>query len=425
MKSSNSTSNSTSSSTTPSYSLQRLLKSNLTSHLTQNETSTYKKRPPLLLAHNKKLALKLKLDTIRDIMNNPPTVNSSVTSNLPISRLLTQDLAVRLPQKQYQQQISQINEKDNLARLFRNQTRFTNSFPKNHSDIIFQTRLATLDSPRPPEPQLPTYNQLLDRQRQLDQTFGKKKVKRRRWRKSLEPDKMAFVQEILQTRGKISQLPGAYCESHDIRKLKPKQWMNDEIATFYGVMINLRSAEYEKKTQAGQAFEDEKFLRAHCFSSFFMEKYDREGFKGVQRWSKKFDLFQKDVIIFPVNIANAHWTCAAINLKNKRFEFYDSMGNRNDSVLANLRDYIVNEALAKKKQVLDLSGWIDFYPMNVPQQDNAYDCGIFVCQFMDSLSRDWGTGNAEFDFSQENMPYIRTKMIYEIAKCKFLPERWE
>ena len=39
------------------------------------------------------------------------------------------------------------------------------------------------------------------------------------------------------------------------------------------------------------------------------------------------DIFSKDVILIPVNWSNVHWTAAAINLKEKRLEYYDSMGD--------------------------------------------------------------------------------------------------
>lgn len=40
----------------------------------------------------------------------------------------------------------------------------------------------------------------------------------------------------------------------------------------------------------------------------------------------KFDIFQKDVVLIPVNHGNVHWTLAAINFRKRRVESYDSMG---------------------------------------------------------------------------------------------------
>jgi len=39
----------------------------------------------------------------------------------------------------------------------------------------------------------------------------------------------------------------------------------------------------------------------------------------------QFDLFQKDIILVPINHNNSHWTAAAINFRRKRIESYDSM----------------------------------------------------------------------------------------------------
>jgi sentrin-specific protease 1 len=35
----------------------------------------------------------------------------------------------------------------------------------------------------------------------------------------------------------------------------------------------------------------------------------------------------------PVNLGQQHWVCAAINIKAKRFEYYDSMGKMNLGIL--------------------------------------------------------------------------------------------
>jgi len=53
---------------------------------------------------------------------------------------------------------------------------------------------------------------------------------------------------------------------------------------------------------------------------------------------------------------------------------------------------------------------------DAPQQENGYDCGVFTCQFMESLSR----GEEFFNFTQRDMDYFRKRMIWEIAHAKFL-----
>lgn len=49
--------------------------------------------------------------------------------------------------------------------------------------------------------------------------------------------------------------------------------------------------------------------------------------------------------------------------------------------------YLCDEHTAKTKEVLDLSTWDIRYGSNkTPQQNNMYDCGIFVCATVDLLS---------------------------------------
>lgn len=44
------------------------------------------------------------------------------------------------------------------------------------------------------------------------------------------------------------------------------------------------------------------------------------------------DVFAKDAILIPVNMGNAHWTFACVNMRRKRIEFYDSMGGARNKV---------------------------------------------------------------------------------------------
>ena len=95
----------------------------------------------------------------------------------------------------------------------------------------------------------------------------------------------------------------------------------------------------------------------------------------------------------------------------------------------------------KKKSSFDTSSFNSEIVKDIPQQMNGSDCGMFTCkvyimfdkfnslfilhekhsifrkyalilfQFAEYLSRD-----APISFSQEDMPYYRRRMIYEIVK---------
>jgi sentrin-specific protease 1 len=164
----------------------------------------------------------------------------------------------------------------------------------------------------------------------------------------------------------------------------------------------------------GKTTKKARFLDVHYFSSFFWSKLTKEGYeKGrLAKWTKKIDIFNKDVILIPVNHQNSHWTAAAINFKEKRVESYDSMGIAKEKVFMYLRSYINAEHMNKKKKPFDFTDWENWAPESTPQQENGFDCGVFTCQFLETLSR-----GESFSFSQKNMPYLRRRMIWEIGNA--------
>jgi len=140
-----------------------------------------------------------------------------------------------------------------------------------------------------------------------------------------------------------------------------------------------------------------------------MNQFDRGGHQTVKRWTRKIDLFDKDIIFFPVNLANMHWVLAVINKRKKRFEYYDSLAGPDPGVLAKLRRYYKDEYRAKNNEDLDLAEWSDYQP-DVPKQSNSSDCEAKA-------------ESVVFDFTAENMPYIRNMMVLEIVRKSFLPHQ--
>lgn len=52
---------------------------------------------------------------------------------------------------------------------------------------------------------------------------------------------------------------------------------------------------------------------------------------------------------------------------------------------------------------------------DIPQQMNGSDCGVFSCMFAEHIARD-----SPIDFSQDNMPFLRKKMVLEILEMQLL-----
>lgn len=158
------------------------------------------------------------------------------------------------------------------------------------------------------------------------------------------------------------------------------------------------------------------------------------------------------MILIPINHGNVHWTLAAINLKKKRVESYDSLGNYHICVYEVCSDFtpqfylilfvisrnydlifMMSTWIRRKHLSISLAGKIFMMRYsdlltrrdmllklfkNTPQQENGYDCGVFTCQFMESLSR----GVDIFPFDQSDMAYIRDRMTWELGRSKLWGE---
>jgi hypothetical protein len=60
-----------------------------------------------------------------------------------------------------------------------------------------------------------------------------------------------------------------------------------------------------------------------------------------------------------------------------------------------------------------------FCPQKIPQQMNGSDCGMFACTLAEYIC-----SGADVSFTQQDMPYFRRKMAYEIYTCKLLMWSW-
>merc|ERR1712008_168656 len=188
----------------------------------------------------------------------------------------------------------------------------------------------------------------------------------------------------------------------DLDTLRGLNWLNDEIINFYLNMIMARSKE------------NDNWPNVHAFNTFFLSNIRTKGYASVKRWTRKFDLFSFDIILVPVHL-DVHWCLAVINLKEKSVKFYDSMGSDKPEILKVLLGYIEQEHMDKKKAPFDTSDFELESVKDIPRQMNGSDCGMFTLKYSEYLSR-----NASITFTQEDMPYYRQRMVYEIVNNKII-----
>jgi sentrin-specific protease 1 len=186
-------------------------------------------------------------------------------------------------------------------------------------------------------------------------------------------------------------------QRQSMHTLKPGTWLNDEIIHYFYLMLSKRDEELCKKNPTRQ--------RSHFFRSFFITKILNEGsatcdgkyeYSNVKQWSEKVpgkDIFKLDKILFPINMGNMHWIAAAIFMKQKRIEIFDSLGSDGSRYLNALFSYIQDEHMDKKKTPLpDIHKWESVPTQEAtPRQRNGTCCMINIsaissyCNFVPHL----------------------------------------
>ncbi|PKI65095.1 ubiquitin-like-specific protease ESD4 [Punica granatum] len=191
--------------------------------------------------------------------------------------------------------------------------------------------------------------------------------------------------------------------------LRPRAWLNDEVINLYLELLKER----ERR-------EPKKFLKCHFFNTFFYKKLacgkDGYDYKSVRRWTTQrklgYSLIDCDKIFVPIH-QEVHWCLAIINKKEQKFQYLDSLGGRDSRVLGVLARYIVDEVKDKNGKNVDVQSWKLEYVDDLPEQENSYDCGMFMIKYADFYSR-----GLRLCFSQEHMPYFRQRTAKEILNLR-------
>lgn len=189
----------------------------------------------------------------------------------------------------------------------------------------------------------------------------------------------------------------------NLRTLQATEWLDDVIINGYIYLINDRDKRRNSGTQ--QVF---------GFESYFWPALSKKGHQHVRRWTRNINVFSLDKLLVPLHLNTDHWALAVLNFREKRCDYYDSLSAKKNRFFQKkiwpvLRDYLEQES--KDKQVpFSSDGWTAFCAP-CPQQQNGCDCGVFTLRFAECVSL-----NAEWNFSQEDIPQLRRIITWDLAR---------
>ncbi|CAJ0908003.1 21010_t:CDS:2 [Entrophospora sp. SA101] len=84
------------------------------------------------------------------------------------------------------------------------------------------------------------------------------------------------------------------------------------VINFYGKLVVERSTN------------NDNLPSVFVYSTQFMTKYLNSGYQGVSKWTKKVDIFSKDLLFVPIH-NGAHWSLCLVDFQAFRIDYIDSM----------------------------------------------------------------------------------------------------
>ena len=191
----------------------------------------------------------------------------------------------------------------------------------------------------------------------------------------------------------------------DFRTLQGKEYLNDKIIDSYIRLIQERSEA------------NPSLPAVHGLTTFFHTQLSLFGLEEGSRRTKgwiKVDLREKDLIFCPVHKQD-HWTLVGIEIATKTIHYFDSIvGSRKKSPAPGLFKKYMEAYYQEQGEEVKFKIRIR---TDAPTQRNGVDCGAFLCQYAERMSR-----KGALDFSQEHIPLARKRMTEELLNGKLDPE---
>jgi len=217
------------------------------------------------------------------------------------------------------------------------------------------------------------------------------------------------VESIIVNQKISGKTGGMSLTGNDLATLRHGNLLNDSIIDAYLGLIKARSSA------------EALLPRVHAISSFFYKASTADP-KKVRRWARQINIFEYDIVLFPIS-NEKHWSIVVVDLNQSMVTYYDSLAFSDmeqskeyaNKYVQPVKNFIEAEALSRLN-VENYFGNFKFCIQDEPLQNNAIDCGLFLCQFAKAYCQRHELN----DFSQSDMVDIRIHMMMELICNKLI-----
>ncbi|KIM76885.1 hypothetical protein PILCRDRAFT_634021 [Piloderma croceum F 1598] len=216
---------------------------------------------------------------------------------------------------------------------------------------------------------------------------------------------------------KTLRLAAVQMPQHDFCRLRPSQWLNDEVVNAYVALLDANTPD-----------------NILFVSSFFMSQLHSGGYRKVTRFLKGVSgqpqqgllTGKASMVIFPISEPvdrraddpGLHWTLGVLHCWQREAVYYDSfpVSSGFDIFRKHAREYIMGRGGTENVRQEELDAWT-YHHAPTPLQNNGCDCGAFLCANMLSVS--FGLPH----FAQKDIPNIRKHIALQLHRgAIYIPE---
>ena len=126
------------------------------------------------------------------------------------------------------------------------------------------------------------------------------------------------------------------------------------------------------------------------------------------------DLLSRKVVFFPINLQNWHWVLVVAFTERKVLKYYDSLAGPGQNIhLQNILHYLYDISVIDNVP-FNWKEWkmVTATKKNCPQQPNGYDCGLYVLNAIDKISK--GGNLQECSMNADKASLYRTRLAMYI-----------
>jgi sentrin-specific protease 1 len=172
-----------------------------------------------------------------------------------------------------------------------------------------------------------------------------------------------------------------FCDSVVMNKksfsgLRKSTYLNDEVINFYGRLL-------KQADKSNQYF----YFSTHFYAT--LRYCGKLVMESTRVFFTNVNVFEKNKIFIPVHIIPNHWALVVVDFVSHSISYYDSMyfPMAGKKILNDILQWLIF-ASSICGVAFDKKYWSTFEGApGIPQQNNGFDCGVFVILFMDFISR--------------------------------------